>query len=223
MRLTVVCALLVATAANAQVFAEPVPGAIAPPTAPSKTTLDGVVVTSVTVVSKKSAADLQAHFTELFAKNGLYLADEVRDVELPNALQVTGLDADNMVSYTVMMQPSKKGFTTVILSSAELAKKPQPATVSFAPVMPNAAGMATAQLEGMQTLSYEVQATPAEIKAFYRSELAKMGYREVEELGFQKGADRLTLNVSPGLSSRGVFIVKETATRPLAGNADGGP
>lgn len=214
MRLTLLLCL-VATAASAQVFDEPVPGAIAPLTAPSFTMVDGVRVTSATAVSKKDAASLQAHFTALFEKKGLYLADEVKEVELPNTLQVTGLDPDNMISYSVLLQPSKKGFTTVILSSAELAKKPMPATASFAPMMPNAAGIATAQLEGLQTLSYDVTATPAEIKAFYRTELSKMGYREVEELTFQKGSDRLVLNVAPGVSSRGVFIVKETSAVPV--------
>lgn len=209
-----VAVLLFSAVASAQpVFADPVPGAVAPATAPSRTDVDGVIVTSVSVVSKKDAAFLKQHFTELFDKRGLYLAEEVRDVELANSLQVTGLDPDTMTSYTVLLQPGKKGFTTVLMSSAELAKKPMPPSMSFAPVMPGAAGVTQAQLEWMQTLSYQSTGTPAEIKAFYRQELGKLGYREIDELMFEKPPDRISLTVQPGVQARGVFLVKENASR----------
>jgi hypothetical protein len=208
-RLTVVAACLFAAAAQADFFDEPVPGAVAPPTAPTTTTLDGVRMTMVTAVSKKSADELKAHYTAVFQRTGLYMADEVKDLDIGNNKQVTALDADRMLSYTVVFQPGK-GTTTVILSIAELARPPKPIAQSFAPVMPGATEVSAAQLEQMETMSYSVPATPHDIKVFYREQLKKMGYVEQgQDLLFTKGGETISLMVSPGLQPRGVMLIHE--------------
>lgn len=213
MRLTfaLVVALLLPTVGWAGFLAEPIPGAIAPQTAPSTTMVDGVKVTMVTAVSKKDAKSLQAHYTTLFETKGLYLADEVRDVVVANALQVTAIDTDHMIAYTALLQKGANNTTTVIISETALAKQPVPASASFAPILPGAQGVTTAVTEGMETLTYSTVATPAEVKAYYREQLQKMGYAETEELLFAQGLVRISVIVAPGVSMRSVMLVRESA------------
>lgn len=218
---------LLSVAASADLLKQPIPGAVAPGTAPSTTVVDGVRVTMVSAVSKLDAEALRAHYTALFEQQGLYLADEVRDITLQNSLQVTGVDTDRMISYTVLLQKGGKGFTTVIASQAELAKQPVPANASFAPILPGAQGVTTAMMEGMQTLTYSTVATPAEVKTYYREQLAKMGFKETEGLLFAKDNERISLVISPGLSLRGVMLVREFADgspepAPAPSRADAG-
>lgn len=209
MRLTLAALLLAPALAFAGLLDEPIPGAIAPATKPTSTVVDGVRVTMVTAVSKKDAASLKAHYAQRLTEMKLYMAEEVADVTLPNALQVTAVDTDNMVSYTVLLQKGASNTTTVILSTADLGHKVTRGAATFAPVMPGAQGVSSATMEGMQTLSYSTVATPAEVKAFYREQLTKLGFKEQEELVFGKANERIAVMVSPGLSMRSVMLVHE--------------
>ena len=137
MRLSFSATLLTMLVASPAVFANPfakdVPGAVSKPTLPEKTVVDGVTVESSTQVSRKDVATLKAHFQTLFARNGLYLAEETEAMKLQIGDHVTGLDTENLVSYTILLQPSGKGTTTVIVSSASLGKREASAAPTFAP------------------------------------------------------------------------------------------
>lgn len=218
--------LLIAAVARADIFDEKVPGAIGSPTAPSDTMIEGVRVRSSTVVSKLDAQTLKAHFAEVFDKSGLYVAEEVKDIELPNALQVTAVDTDRMVSYTVLLQKGAKKTTTVILTATYLAHAVKTPADAFAPMIPGATSVEVADVETANTMSYSTTATPAEVKAFYREKFAAMGFQETSELLFDRNNEQISLAVAPGLSTRSVLLIREVtgfAAPPAAPMAPANP
>lgn len=204
-----VMALSVGPSASANPFVKDVPGAVSQPTQAEKMVVDGVVIETTTLVSSKDVATLKAHFRALFTRRGLYLAEETAEMKLKLGDQVTGLDPDNLVSYTVIMQPSGQNATTLIVSSAELAKRQQKAAQAFAPVYPGSGPVTSTQLEWMKSMSYTTTATPAEVRAFYREKLAAQGYTPGPDDEFIKGAERIALTVAPGLTERTVLLIQE--------------
>ncbi len=213
-----VTVLAAAPALASNPFGKDVPGAVSKPTLPEKTVVDGVTIETSTLVSSKDVATLKAHFRAQFARGGLYLAEETEAMKLKLGEQVTGLDTENLISYTVFLQPSGKNATTVIVSSANLGKRaPQPAP-AFAPVYPGSGSVTSSQLEWMKSMSYATTATPAEIRAFYREKLVAQGYEPLPDDEFVKGAERIVLTVAPGVMERTVLLVQEVgAAEPVRG------
>lgn len=201
--------LTVGPTASANAFVKDVPGAVSKPTIAEKMVVDGVVIESSTLVSNKDVATLKAHFRALFLKRGLYLAEEMEAVKLQLGEQVTGLDTENLISYTVILQPSGKGATTLIFSSAELGKRRQKEVPAFAPAYPGSGPVTSTQLEWMKSMTYTTTATPAEIRAFYREKLTAQGYEQGPDDGFTKGPERIALTVAPGVKERTVFLLLE--------------
>lgn len=213
-----VAAVLVALApvsARAVDVLTDLPGKVGAPTEATEVTVDGMLVRMRSVVSKKDVSALKAHVIERFKKADLYLADDVNDAKLTSAEQVTALDPDNLVSYTVLFQKGKKGTTTVIVGAADLSKRASSggAAQAFAPVMPGAGGVSVTSLESMKTMTYPVHATPAEIKKYYSGAMAVQGYVEVEPQVFEREGDRVVLSVTPGLTERTVVLTQELAAR----------
>lgn len=198
--------------ASANPFVRDVPGAVSQPTQAEKLVVDGVVIETSTLVSTKDVATLKAHFRALFTRRGLYLAEETAEMKLKLGDQVTGLDPENLVSYTVIMQPSGKNATTLIVSSAELAKRQQKAAQAFAPVYPGSGPVTSTQLEWMKSMSYPTAATPAEVRAFYREKLTAQGYAPGPDDDFIKDAERIALTVAPGVTERTVLLIQETGS-----------
>ncbi|WP_426751150.1 hypothetical protein [Myxococcus sp. Y35] len=217
---TWVMTLSVGPTASANAFVKDVPGAISKPTLAEKTVVDGVVIETSTLVSNKDVATLKAHFRELFIRRGLYLSEATAEMKLQLGEQVTGLDTDNLISYTVILQPSGKNATTLIVSSAELGKRQQKSVPAFAPVYPGSGPVTSTQLEWMKSMSYPTTATPAEVRAFYREKLAAQGYAPGPDDTFIKGTERIALTVAPGVTERTVFLIQEMG---IAASVRGGP
>ncbi|RKH74162.1 hypothetical protein [Corallococcus aberystwythensis] len=198
-----------------QPFAKDVPGAVSKPTAGEKTVVDGVTIETSTLVSSKDVATLKAHFRALFGRNGLYIAEETEALKLKLGEQVTGLDTENLISYTVLFQPSGPGATTVIVSSANLGKRETKKVPPFAPVYPGSGAVMSTQLEWMKSMNYTTTATPAEIRAFYKEKLTALGYEARPDDEFVKGTERIALTVAPGVTERTVLLVQEMANAEL--------
>jgi hypothetical protein len=196
--------------ASANPFAKDVPGAVSKPTLAEKTVVDGVIIETSTVVSSKDVATLKAHFRAQFNRSGLYIAEETEEMKLKLGEQVTGLDTENLISYTVILQPSGKSATTVILSSANLGKRENKPAMAFAPVYPGSGPVTNTQLEWMKSMSYSTTATPAEIRAFYRQKFAAQGYEARPDDEFVRGTERIALTVAPGVTERTVLLIQET-------------
>ncbi|NMO16940.1 hypothetical protein HPC49_24835 [Pyxidicoccus fallax] len=190
-------------------FITDIPGAISKPTMPEKTVVDGVTIETSTVVSSKDVMTLKAHFRARFNRSGLYMAGETEAMKLKLGEHVTGLDTENLISYTVLLQPSGKGATTVIVSSANLGKRSMQPVPAFAPVYPGSGSVTSSQLEWMKSMTYATTATPAEIRAFYREKLSALGYEPLPDDEFVRGAERIVLTVAPGVTERTVLLVHE--------------
>ena len=199
-------------------FLKDIPGQVTQPTAPEKTVVDGVTVEASTLVSSKDVATLKAHFRALFQRHGLYLPEETEKVKMQLGEHVTALDTENLISYTVILQPSGRKATTVIVSSANLGKREPKAVAAFAPVYPGATQVMSTQLEWMKTMNYTTTATPAEIRAFYREKLTALGYEARPDDEFVKGNERIGLTVAPGVMDRNVMLVQEAASAEFLRN-----
>lgn len=206
---TLVTTLAVGPAASANPFLKDVPGGISKPTLAERTVVDGVTIETSTLVSSRDVATLKAHFRARFARSGLYLAEETEELRLKLGEQVTGLDTESLISYTVILQPSGRNATTVIVSSASLGKRETQPLPAFAPVYPGSGPVTSTQLEWMKSMSYVTTATPAEVRAFYREKLAAQGYEPLPDDEFLKGPERIALTVAPGVTERTVLLVQE--------------
>ncbi|WP_164018538.1 hypothetical protein [Pyxidicoccus trucidator] len=209
---TLVTTLAMSPAVSANPFVKDVPGAVSKPTLAEKTVVDGVTIEASTLVSSKDVATLKAHFRARFARSGLYLAEETKELKLKLGEQVTGLDTENLISYTVLLQPSGKNATTVIVSSANLGKRETLAAPAFVPIYPGSGPVTSTQMEWMKSMSYATTATPAEVRAFYREKLAMQGYELRSDDEFVKGAERIALTVAPGVTERTVLLVQDVGT-----------
>ena len=177
---------------------------VSPPTAPALTKVDGVTVVQRSVTSNRSPLELATHFAGAFEKAGFYIAPEQDQMKPMSGMQMSGLDTENLLSYTAILQPAGKG-TTVVLAVADLAAK-KPIAEPIGPVYPGATAVTSFALESQKAMSYSVVATPAEIKTFYKDTFSVAGYRESAPLIFQKGNEQYTVTVSPGITERYVLL-----------------
>lgn len=217
MQLSLITLAVLASGPSVDHLLADLPGITSPPTAAVITEANGARVLSRTVTSSRPPAELKDHFARLFTRAGLFLAPEQEQWKMELGVQVSGLDTENLLSYTVMLQPSGKKGTTVVVAVVDLgARKASTAPKDlFAPLYPGAGPVTAVNLEAVKTLSYAVPATPAEIKKFYRETLGAAGYREDEPLIFTKGSAQLSLTVAPGISERYVMLQLETvAAKP---------
>lgn len=189
-----------------------VPGRVTPATAAVKTSVQSIPVVQRSVTSTMKPLDLRNHFLGVFKKQGLYLAPEAEKMKPETGEQVTGLDTENLISYTVWIQPSGS-YSTVVIAGADIAK-PGPVTQgtdAIGPVFPNAWNLTSYRMEAVQGMTYACHGTPAEIKRFYRAELVtKQGYSETEDLVFVKGNTRTWISIAPGVSERQVSLYLQT-------------
>lgn len=203
--------LLVATALGAAPL-EPmkllgdVPKRVSAPTAVVKTRADGIDVAQTSCASKASVSELKAHFAQVFEKAGLYLAPEQEGFKFEKGEQVTGLDTDNLLTYTALLQPSGK-LTTVVLAMALVGMpKPEATAEAFAPLFPGGSALSTFRLEGVRAMTYSAPGTPAQITGFYADVLGKAGWVKKSDTVWTKGGEQLTLTVSPGTNERYVML-----------------
>src|SRR4051812_16253982 len=133
---------------------------------PGRTVTGGVPVTMHAVRSKQDAASLERWFRGEFERAGLWVG---KTTQLTVHRQVTGLDVDTFVSYSVFLQENRDRSTTVILSETYLAEASTGGgeAPKFAPVMPGAQSVVVAHTEGTELASYRVKAKPDAVRAFY--------------------------------------------------------
>jgi hypothetical protein len=174
------------------------PGLVSPPSAPSTTQMNWVQILQRSGVSSRSAQELKAHFAARFAKAGLYLAPEQEKWQPQVGAQVTGLDTDQLISYSALLQPSGKVTTVVLTASAVGVRKTTPAKELIGPVYPGSSEATSFEVETMKAISYSTGATPAELKAFYRDTLTKAGYREQEDQLAERDVMVQRLTLEPG-------------------------
>lgn len=179
-----------------------VPGAIEAIDVPGRTVVGGVPVAMHAVRSKLDAPSLERSFRAQFEQAGLWLGPMT---QLTRHRQVTGLDVDTLVSYSVFLQENPDKSTTVILSETFIGERQEPGGVKFAPVMPGATGVVTARTEGAELAAYRVKAKPAEVRAFYAETLAKAGW-VTRDGRYQRGAELLEVQVKQKAAESAVTL-----------------
>ncbi|MFL5352208.1 hypothetical protein [Archangium sp.] len=193
---------------------------------PGRTEALGMPVSMHAVRSGEKVEALELHFRRQFQEAGLFLPPPQDVVPLTREVQVTGLDPDTYIAYTVFLQPNPDGTTTVILTEAFLAERRRMEKEdAFAPVMPGAHGVLQTRTESTAVLQYSVKAGPEEAHRFHVQALAREGYREVEPGVFQHGADVLRVRARPlGDGELALVVVKlrdvtALSSTPPPGNA----
>ena len=172
-----------------------VPKAVGAMDVPSPVVAHGIPVSIHAVLSRERADVLELHFRREFEKAGLFVPPAHHLTPVTPALQLTGLDPDTFVAYTVYLEPAADGTTTVILTESRLAEARTPAeNPSFAPRMPGAHRVLYSQTEGVELMSYAVDATSAQAELFHREALGKAGYQELSPGTFQRGVDLLKVS-----------------------------
>lgn len=215
MQLTVVLLFLAASPRVLTVdpFLRDVPGATGVPTTSETTKVDGLQVVQRSISSTKSPLELRDYFLAAFDKAGLYVAPEQDDIKPMLGLQITGLDTENLFSYSALLQPAGKG-TTVVVAAVDLGARKE-LKEQIAPVVPGATSITTFEVEGSKSMTYSVDATPAEIKEFYRDTMKGAGFQESAPNIYQRGNEQFSVTISPGISVRYVMIKKDTNPNAL--------
>ena len=191
-------------------FLKDVPGVTSTPTAPAGTKVDGVQVFQRSVRSDRSPSELREFFASAFEKAGFYIAPDQEVLTPQLGVQVTGLDTENLISYTALLQPSGGKGTTIVLAVANIGKRTSEGN-PIGPVYPGGTAITSYNIETIKAMTYRVAATPAEIKNFYRDTLTSSGFKEVELNTYLKGHDQFTITVAPGISEQEVMVRLEPA------------
>jgi hypothetical protein len=194
---------------------------------PGRTEALGLPVSIHAVRSAEKVEALESHFRRQFQEAGLFLPPPGQVVPMSNEAQVTGLDPDTYIAYTVFFQPNPDGTTTVILTEAFLAERNRQPKDAFAPVMPGARAVLQTHTEGSSVLQYSVKASREAVLKFHTQALTSAGYREVSPGVFKRGAEVLRVTPQPSEDGEVVVVVvklQETvgplSSTPPAGGAE---
>lgn len=186
-------AALVVLCATPSPFYWPKPEVVEEIDIPAVMKADGVPVRLHVMRSKLSVQQLLETFANAFVHAGFYVARvQKRHLAEPH---VTGLDWRGLVSYTAILSPNADGTTTCMLGEAAVGKKTAAAVPDFAPLFPAARDVVRIDQESARVITYLAPAATADgVRAFYREQLSKAGYRESGEQGeFERGEQKISV------------------------------
>jgi hypothetical protein len=193
---------------------------------PSVQVVNGLPVRFSAAVSKHDIPFLMDFYAKEFVKAGLFIPppDDFKRLGLGEEFfQLTALDTNNLISYSVMFQATGANRTTVIMSQGylqEWLKKKRNADPSdFAPLFPSAKLVVRTHSEGMDMMSYATDAPAKDVASFYTDTLPKLGWMpDPEEPGqFTRGPERLKVRAAKASPSSGastaVMLERRTGTQ----------
>lgn len=158
---------------------------------PGTVVSDGIPTHLEETHSTWSADDLFAFFFQRFHDASLYVANEGSQMRRASGYNLTGFDPLTMTSYTVILQPTPGGGTSIVLGAAKPTQRKRPDTGSDAvPTYPGAQNVLRTNSEGFLGLTYEAEAKPEEVAAFYGDTLGRAGYAAQKEPGVWRAAGR---------------------------------
>lgn len=192
MRLAAAVLCVVVPAMSAAEYRWEVPERIRYVEAPELLEANGYNVRLAAAISKLPAAELAQYYMTEFQKAGLFVPGATKQVSPTSYPMLTGLDTENLVSFTVIFQPNKDNTTTVVLGMTDLSKPPDRSLPDdFAPLFPGAKQPMRTNSEGMRSISFQTSATVDEVKAYYREVLVAAGYAEKSAGSFVNGEVRI--------------------------------
>lgn len=196
-----------------------VPKALETLSIPGESWAHGIPVRMHAVRSGEHPANILRDFVLAARKQGLYFPPREA---LPTPVvesTLTVLDPRARLSYTVILQPEPDGTCAVILSEADLGRRQKGPEKYFAPLPPGATNPLTTRMEGFETLSFDVGPGGSDPLAFFRTELPRAGFVEVEPLIFRKADVELALRIltpREGRKQTGVVIIRRSAAPATA-------
>ena len=211
--------LLLAGGANAQSLEIlwDVPGLTQAVEMPGVVVSQGIPVKIRAAHSSWRAENLAQYYMEQFQRAGLYVPPDKDVTTTTTNPQLTALDPDRMIAYTVIFQIHPDKSTTVIQTSANLALREamQAAAVGFAPIFPGAKGLVQTTIEGTRMVQYTASAPGEEVMEFYRSTLKAAAYKEQDPGDFQKGTEVLRVRALKDGGKTTVSVTQLTGVRPI--------
>lgn len=195
-----------AGAAPTRVYVWEVPQAIDAVDVPERIEAGGVPVAIHAVRSKERPEALFASLRAQFERKGLFIPPPSHLPLRGSDPQLTGLDPDTLIAYTVFLQVNGDGTTTAVFTETFLTERRTAAMeVDFAPVMPGARGVLQTRTEGFRVLSYRAPATEEEAWDFHRQVLAGASFQETARGLFWRDGEELRISVRPD-SKGGVSV-----------------
>jgi hypothetical protein len=172
-----------------------VPGLIAWVDSPGMQISDGVPLSLQLARSKLSVETLIQHFADSFQKAGLFIPPAEAQVSAFREPQLTALDPEKLVAYTVIFQENPDGTVTLILGTSNLSQYNPGKAMSllWAPLPPGAKQLMHTQLEGGQSAAFTVASSKEEVMAFYSEAMKKAGFEQEEAGVFRRGGEVITL------------------------------
>ncbi len=195
-----------------------VPGLIAWVDSPGVQISDGVPLTLQVARSKLSVEVLLQHFADSFQKAGLFIPPGREQLRAFQEPQLTALDPERLVAYTVIFQANPDDTVTLILGTSDLRhyKPAGAAALGWAPLPPGAEQLMHTQMEGAQSAAFTVSSSKEQVLAFYRDAMKRAGFEEEEPGVFRRGGEVISLYLQLQEGQLAVSI-----TRRLG--AEGGP
>lgn len=159
---------------------------------------NGIPVKLRSVKSAERPEVILQHLVDRFEAWNFYIPPSKDRTQWLKEPQLTALDTERLISYTFFLQSNPDGTTTVVLGEANLGQRQQK-TSPIAPVFPGAKEVMSSHLEVARSLSYLVPAarTSPDVQGFYRKELTRAGYTEVEPDTYRRGTEELQVTVRP--------------------------
>ncbi len=171
------------------------------------TWVNGIPVRLRQLLVQGNAEDIGKHFLASFLKQDLYIAPRQAIDRI-----LTGVDPQAIITYSVVLQPNAKGFTTVILGETRPLERKTSGGEAL-PVLPQAKGAIPVQFEGYLMLSYLVTGVPlAEAQAFYDKAFSGRGYQQ-QEGAWVKANERIEVTLSEQ-SGQVKVVVKQQRAAP---------
>jgi hypothetical protein len=172
-----------------------VPGLIAWVDSPGMQISDGVPLSLQLARSKLSVETLLQHFADSFQKAGFFIPPGDEQVRAFQEPQLTALDPEKLIAYTVIFQENPDGTVNLILGTSNLSHYTPGNTMQllWAPLPPGAKQLMNTQMEAGQSAAFTVASSKEEVMAFYGDAMKKAGFEQEEPGVFRRGGEVITL------------------------------
>ena len=178
MRGVVLAAWLWPLAVLAGGFSWDVPEPIEATAVPGAVDAMGIPVTLRAAVSRMHLDEIEDYYLRAFVKGGLYVPPAKDQVRMSRYPQLTAIDPETKLAYTVILQPNKDGSTTVLMATSDVSNYPNAvAPDDFAPLFPGAEHVSRVHDEGHESILFTSNRAPKEIEDYYQKTLATDGYQ----------------------------------------------
>ncbi len=176
------------------VFQWEVPELIASVDSPWVQVSDGVPMKLQAARSRRPVQELLQHFVDEFQEAGLFIPPGHEQIQAFREPQLTALDPDRMVAYTVIFQPNADRTVTLIFGTSDLSgyePSRAKAALGWAPLPPGAQVMMRTEMEGNHSAVIAVSSSEEEVMTFYREAMKRAGFQEEDPGQFMRGSEMI--------------------------------